>query len=1038
MYQRTTIMPHHEIDGEDNLRGMSKKEMRQVIRDLQGQQLAMEEDRNRLQKENEALKHTMNAQEDAANESDTELEQSGPSALEITRWKKYARAAGGRAGALFDPFLNHRVLADHQVQAHIRDILREVRQAKDGGDGLEDDDNAALYWDTVRFETPGPIALAREMMFNLPMSPNGLWLRDWFQDEIRAGIRKLRSIFVYDLARCYSNIFGFTNIGFKNRSERPNLPEVQALSDFMHMEAVDEEGHPDFTLFFKDQCIARSLRLLLLGESAILGKRSSKARDSHAKLWHVKYITPSLLAFVATAEVFPNTLTAGAAAELENAGVGSQAELADFLYQGASVELFGDDEDTSQLEDRQEFPPPLTSSHVWIRHHPASGQPNELLDLKSPTSSQPASVPSKSHSGRPTLENDNLPVFFPFSTLKDFQQAEIFADYGATDAHIDRQLALASTDITLKNAKGYHDTLALAIRLSGRTFTHYVHFQPVLPALAAVVGDPELAPFMKYYPEERWVARPDTTDGAMRVWEELWHSLLWWKFQDHILAHQCILYLVVYIDETSVSTIGGVHVWPIYLWVGNLPASIRKQRKGKGGAVLIGYLPKAQKDKGVRDMAGLRCQVYHNAIAKVFESLKIPSRYGTPLRCGDGIIREFVPVLAAGSADYMEFIRMVCILGHRSDFPCPTCLVPRLQQSKLSEKWPVRTVLETEDILQCALNEPQPSVKKTILQEQSLRSVRNAFNDIIPPFHSIYEAFVADPLHQIEQGVWGAHLWPWIRDQLDSNKKDVLDERFKAIPIYPDLKHFPNGVTALKYLTGKEHGVILKFIVPLIQDMILDKYRKIVLGSFRTLAVIHMLSKFTTHTDLSLEELERQILKFDKLHEKLHKKFDISANYPKLHSLSHLVTIIREHSTTDNYHTGLGEALHPQSKKDYRRTNHQPDFENQMLRMHQEREAIIHIRVQIDSAGAVSEEIEPELSELWDGPNVQFGAPDRHGRQLAGSFTHACRQQDTCYQKMPLHLRTFLYQRVGGFGNKTHFRESDLPHLDGMVVSIYA
>ncbi|CAE6440234.1 unnamed protein product [Rhizoctonia solani] len=571
----------------------------------------------------------------------------------------------------------------------------------------------------------------------------------------------------------------------------------------------------------------------------------------------------------------------------------------------------------------------------------------------------------------------------------------------------------------------------------GRTFTHYVHFQPVLPALAAVVGDPELAPFMKYYPEERWVARPDTTDGAMRVWEELWHSLLWWKFQDHILAHQCILYLVVYIDETSVSTIGGVHVWPIYLWVGNLPASIRKQRKGKGGAVLIGYLPKAQKDKGVRDMAGLRCQVYHNAIAKVFESLKIPSRYGTPLRCGDGIIREFVPVLAAGSADYMEFIRMVCILGHRSDFPCPTCLVPRLQQSKLSEKWPVRTVLETEDILQCALNEPQPSVKKTILQEQSLRSVRNAFNDIIPPFHSIYEAFVADPLHQIEQGVWGAHLWPWIRDQLDSNKKDVLDERFKAIPIYPDLKHFPNGVTALKYLTGKEHGVILKFIVPLIQDMILDKYRKIVLGSFRTLAVIHMLSKFTTHTDLSLEELERQILKFDKLHEKLHKKFDISANYPKLHSLSHLVTIIREHSTTDNYHTGLGEALHPQSKKDYRRTNHQPDFENQMLRMHQEREAIIHIRVQIDSAGAVSEEIEPELSELWDGPNVQFGAPDRHGRQLAGSFTHACRQQDTCYQKMPLHLRTFLYQRVGGFGNKTHFRESDLPHLDGMVVSVF-
>jgi hypothetical protein len=62
----------------------------------------------------------------------------------------------------------------------------------------------------------------------------------------------------------------------------------------------------------------------------------------------------------------------------------------------------------------------------------------------------------------------------------------------------------------------------------------------------------------------------------------------------------------------------------------------------------------ARKDKGICDMAGFHCQVYHNALAKVFESLQVPARYGTPLRCGDGVVREFVPVLASGSADYME------------------------------------------------------------------------------------------------------------------------------------------------------------------------------------------------------------------------------------------------------------------------------------------------------------------------------------------------------------------------------------------------
>jgi hypothetical protein len=56
-------------------------------------------------------------------------------------------------------------------------------------------------------------------------------------------------------------------------------------------------------------------------------------------------------------------------------------------------------------------------------------------------------------------------------------------------------------------------------------------------------------------------------------------------------VNEFILYLIVYIDETNVSIIGGVKVWPIYVWVGNLPSAIRKQRNKKGGAVLVGYLP---------------------------------------------------------------------------------------------------------------------------------------------------------------------------------------------------------------------------------------------------------------------------------------------------------------------------------------------------------------------------------------------------------------------------------------------------------------
>ncbi|KAG9098331.1 hypothetical protein FS749_004060 [Ceratobasidium sp. UAMH 11750] len=686
--------------------------------------------------------------------------------------------------------------------------------------------------------------------------------------------------------------------------------------------------------------------------------------------------------------------------------------------------------------------PLLDDSQVWVKRHPSSNQSSGLL--------APESRQAKSH-GPSTQADNQLPPYFPFRTLDCFLQAEIFDDFGATDRHINRQLALSSKAL-FKDAKEYHEILATEARLrgefitksvpteyEGQRFTHHVHFHPPFSALAEVVSDPELAPDMVYYPEEVHVRRPDEVGGTMQVWEELWHGRHWWELQDRIGGDQHVLYLVIYIDETNLSKIGGVKVWPIYMWIGNLPASIRKRRGKKGGGILVGYLPKAQKVQGIKDVAGFRCQVYHDALRSIFETLKVASRYGAPMRCGDGIIRDFVPVIAAGSADYMEFIRMVCIHGHKGRFPCPICLVPRLEQSNLLKLWPMRTVSATEDILCRAKSAPTKTEREKILKEQSLRNIRSAFLDIIPTIHSIYDAGIADPLHQIEQGIWGKHLWPWIRDSLPTESKQILDHRVKAVPLYPDLKHFPNGITDLKYMTGKEHGVILRMIVPLIEDLVNEKYKKLILGTFRSLAKIYMMAKFTTHNDMTLERLDREIAEYDHLHRKLADTFEgVATNYPKYHSLSHLTHIIRWHSTTDNYHTGLGEALHPQSKKDYRRTNHHPDFDVQLIHRYQEHEAIMRIRARVDAAAKQDDPQEDSDSEnAWDGPRIHFGSYDFSGRQRATTFVRQYTESNPEAKNMERYLRTFLYQEVGGFGNRIHFRQADLPLLDGMQVSIF-
>ena len=43
----------------------------------------------------------------------------------------------------------------------------------------------------------------------------------------------------------------------------------------------------------------------------------------------------------------------------------------------------------------------------------------------------------------------------------------------------------------------------------------------------------------------------------------------------------------------------------------------------------------------------------------------------------------------------------------------------------------------------------------------------------------VYQSFCADPLHQIEQGIWGKHLWCWIKNTyLSSSELGKLDDMY--------------------------------------------------------------------------------------------------------------------------------------------------------------------------------------------------------------------------------------------------------------------
>ncbi|KAG8731394.1 hypothetical protein FRC10_001769 [Ceratobasidium sp. 414] len=185
---------------------------------------------------------------------------------EVKTWMKYARIAGCRAAVLHEPFPNIDALGDHQVQAHLEEILADVQKAKDSDEELDDENNPALFFDTPRFDVAGLVDMAREIIFHLPKSPGKAWLEEWFLDPLKLGAWKQHGDLAHAIVENYQKIFDIYDQRFEDCATRCEIPEVENLTEtFMHT----AHNNP-MDIFFRHKCIVRVLRLLLNGPSAIL------------------------------------------------------------------------------------------------------------------------------------------------------------------------------------------------------------------------------------------------------------------------------------------------------------------------------------------------------------------------------------------------------------------------------------------------------------------------------------------------------------------------------------------------------------------------------------------------------------------------------------------------------------------------------------------------------------------------------------------------------------------------------------------------
>ncbi|KAJ7436127.1 hypothetical protein FB451DRAFT_1344679 [Mycena latifolia] len=441
--------------------------------------------------------------------------------------------------------------------------------------------------------------------------------------------------------------------------------------------------------------------------------------------------------------------------------------------------------------------------------------------------------------------------------------------------------------------------------------------------VAELTGNPAFKEVMRYAPEKVFTAK----EGGLEVINEMWTASWWWEIQKRLPPGCTIAPIILSSDKTMLSNFRGDNsAWPVYLTIGNIGKETRCEVSAHA-TVLIGCLPIPKFDcfdKNTRSLAKYR--LFHKCMAVIMESLIQAGTSGQDMVCADSLLRKVWPIFAAYVADYPEQCLVSCCKENR----CPICTV-RPDERGDHQHHPLRDVQESLYLMQ----RQQVGEKDSVFEEEGMRPVYPPFWANLP-HADIFQAFTPDLLHQPHKGVFTDHLVKWCTEIIIG--KLEVDERFKAMPHHPGVRHFKNGISTVSQWTGSEHKEMEKVFLGLIAAGAHPEMVK----AARGLIDFAYFASLQSHTSETLLGLRNAL---DTFH--AHKKIFIELggrkehfNIPKIHALDHYEPLIRLFGSTDGFNTESPERLHIDYAKDAYRASNRKDYINQMTKWLTRQEAV--------------------------------------------------------------------------------------------------
>ncbi|GES84109.1 hypothetical protein GLOIN_2v1783703 [Rhizophagus clarus] len=404
-----------------------------------------------------------------------------------------------------------------------------------------------------------------------------------------------------------------------------------------------------------------------------------------------------------------------------------------------------------------------------------------------------------------------------------------------------------------------------------------------------------------------------------RQYTDMYDSDWWRDVEKNLPIGAYVMPIILYADATLCDHLGKTSRHPVFMTLRNIPLACRNKVDAK---ILFGYIPNLEycstsKKKSAQHRSASR-ELFHHALATILRPLRVLSYTGIHLYVNKSF-KWFYPFLALIISDWPEACAMGAIYGSsNSSHPCHFCLVDRNTLNNVH--------IKKEDIIIRNEHDTKNVLRQGNDKQISTYYIRNALWK--QPYFNVYTMCVPDRMHHADLGLFQYQLRftvELLNLKYGSSSIKILEERLSQIPRYPNLKIFKSGFERLNRLTASEYRDLMKVMLFILDDLILDKnLNKNLCDLFSLWINMYIWSRKQGYTKSDLYEFENSIIVWSDLFIKLMSKFSPSnLNLPKLHSWRfHLIPSIYQFGAVSGFTSETYELLHKTNvKQPYRMTN---------------------------------------------------------------------------------------------------------------------